>query len=181
EAAEREEGESAARQRRRALVRGQRLTRFAVQLVRAPDTFPEIARLGINVARLCERGEGGVEVAASHVELAPAGEDVLATDRRGIAAAVEGTAGVQRLRGSLEVAQVAMPTREVEEDLHLDPPPALALLARGIVPDGAGARERLDRLPGPVQLLQAVAAPEETEMIGREGGEGTVVPAQRLG
>src|SRR5262245_722580 len=68
----------------------------------------------------------------------------------------------------------------MEEHLHLDASPAHALLGPRLVPYHPGALQRLDRLARPVQLLQAVAAPEQAEVIGVEGGEGTIVPAQRL-
>src|SRR5262249_33504840 len=68
----------------------------------------------------------------------------------------------------------------MEQHLHLHAAAALSLLARRLVPDRASARQGLDRFPRSMKLLEAVAAPEEAEMVGGEGGEGAIVPAQRL-
>src|SRR5262249_34535469 len=127
------------------------------------------------------RGEGRVEIAAPQVELAAAGEDVLVADRGRVAARIERAAPVERLRRAFEVAEVPVAARQMEQDLYLHAAPALPLLARCLVPDRARPRQRLDRLAGSMELLETVAAPEEAEMVGREGSEGTIVPAQRLG
>src|SRR5262245_15594138 len=68
----------------------------------------------------------------------------------------------------------------MEQDLDLHAPAALALLRRRLLPDGPGTAERFRGFPGPVELLEAVTPAEEAEVIGRERGEGAVVPAQRL-
>src|SRR5439155_8626871 len=53
--------------------------------------------------------------------------------------------------------------------------------ARRLLPDVSRPRERLHRLPGSMQLLEAVPAAEQAEMIGRERCERAIVPAERLG
>src|SRR5262245_3265961 len=68
----------------------------------------------------------------------------------------------------------------MEQHLHLDAAAAQSLLRAGLLPDRTGTAERLHGLAGPMQLLQAVAAAEEAEMIRGERLEGAIVPAQRL-
>src|SRR5262249_19322663 len=80
----------------------------------------------------------------------------------------------------VEVAEIAQHARQMEEHLDLHAAPADALVGPGLVPHRGRALERLDRFARPVQLLEAVAAPEQAEMICREGDERAVVPAQRL-
>src|SRR5437899_1568858 len=180
EAAEREERERAPREQGGAAVGGLGGLDLAAQLVHPPEALPVVARFGIEVARRGEGGERGVEVATPQLQLAAAGERVLLTDGGRVVAAVERAALVERLGGALEVDEIAQPAREVEEHLYLHAAAALPLLARRVLPDPARAAERLDRFARAVHLLEAVAAAEEAEVVGREGGEGAVVPAQRL-
>src|SRR5438046_3036691 len=175
-----EERERAAREQGGAAVGGLGGLELAAQLVHPAEALPEVARLGIEVARRGEGGEGGVEVAAPEVQLAAAGERVLVTDGGRVAAAVERAALIERLGRALEVAEIAQPARKMEEHLHLHAAAALALLARRVLPDLARAAQGLDRVVRAVHLLEAVAAAEEAEVVGREGREGAVVPAQRL-
>jgi hypothetical protein len=70
------------------------------ELVHASDALPDVARLRIEVARLAERGERGVQVAAPEVQLAARGERVLLADRRRVVVAVEGAGRVERLGGA---------------------------------------------------------------------------------
>ena len=153
----------------------------AAELVDAPDALPDVARLRIEPACLLEQRAGSVEVAASHEQLALAGEDVLRPDGGWLGVGVQATALVERRRRGVEVAEVAPHAREVEEDLHLYAAPADALLGAGLLPHGARALERLDRFARAVQLLETVAAPEQTEMVGGEGDQRAIIPAQRLG
>src|SRR5262245_27007475 len=180
EATERQEGERATRQRRRAPVRVLRRGPITPELVDASDPLPHVARVGIEVARVPERGERGIEVAAPELQLAARGERVLLADRGRVVVTVEHTGRVERLGRAVEVPEVAVSAREVEEHLHLHAAPALALLARRLVPDRACAGQRIDGLARPVELLEAVAASEEAEMIGGKGGERAIVPAERL-
>src|SRR5438046_1699821 len=175
-----EERERAAREQGGAAVGGLGGLELAAQLVHPAEALPEVARLGIEVARRGEGGEGGVEVAAPEVQLAAAGERVLVTDGGRVAAAVERAALIERLGRALEVAEIAQPARKMEEHLHLHAAAALALLARRVLPDLARAAQGLDRVVRAVHLLEAVAAAEEAEVVGREGRERAVVPAQRL-
>ena len=69
----------------------------------------------------------------------------------------------------------------MEQHLDLHPSAALLLLARGVVPDLARPAEGFHALARPVQFRQAVPPPEEAEMVGREGAERSIVPAQCLG
>src|SRR5262245_51341440 len=68
----------------------------------------------------------------------------------------------------------------MEEDLDLHAPSPMALLRRGFVPDRARARQCFDGFARAMQLLEAVATSEEAEVVGREGHERAIVPAQRL-
>src|SRR5213078_351443 len=180
EAAKGEECERAAREQGAAAVGSLGGLELAPQLVHPAEALPEVARLGIEVARRGEGGEGGVEVAAPEVQLAAARERMLVTDGGRVAAAVERAALIERLGRALEVAEIAQPAREVEQHLHLHAAAALALLARRVLPDLARAAQGLDRVVRAVHLLEAVAAAKEAEVVGREGREGEVVPAQRL-
>src|SRR5213078_2578509 len=175
EAAKGEECERAAREQGAAAVGSLGGLELAPQLVHPAEALPEVARLGIEVARRGEGGEGGVEVAAPEVQLAAARERMLVTDGGRVAAAVERAALIERLGRALEVAEIAQPAREVEQHLHLHAAAALALLARRVLPDLARAAQGLDRVVRAVHLLEAVAAAEEAEVVGREGREGAFV------
>ena len=146
-----------------------------------PEPLAEIARGGVEGTGGLERSGRRGEVAASQVQLAAVGEHVLRPDGGRVAAVIECAAGIERLGRGIELAQVAQRAREVKQHLHLDAAAALALLGRRLVPDLTRAAESVDRLPRTVQLLEAVAAAEEAQVIGREGREGAVVPAERLG
>src|SRR5262249_31509420 len=67
------------------------------------------------------------------------------------------------------------------EHLDLDASSALALLRRGLVPDDTRAGQGFDGFARAMQLLEAVAAAEETEVVGGEGEQRAIIPAQRLG
>src|SRR5438477_3180545 len=151
------------------------------ELVDPAKPFAEVARRGIEGARFAERGGRRLEVAAPEVQLAAVGEHVLGTDGRRIAPLVQRAAGIEGIGGGIELAEIAQRARQVEQHLHLDPTAALPLLARRLLPDVSRPRERLHRLPGSMQLLEAVPAAEQAEMIGRERCERTIVPAERLG
>src|SRR5262245_15273288 len=69
----------------------------------------------------------------------------------------------------------------MEEDLYLYAPSAHALVGTGLLPHGASTRQGVDGFARPVQLFEAVASPEEAEVVGRERLQRPVVPAQRLG
>src|SRR5207244_12591546 len=94
EAAEGQESEGAARQRSGAPVRRPRLRQLPAQLVHAADALPDVARRGVQVARLDEGRERGGEVAAPEEQLAAAGERGLGPDGGRVAAGVEPAAGV---------------------------------------------------------------------------------------
>jgi len=133
EASEREKRECAAGKGARPAIGRFRLLQLAPQLVHAADPFPHVARVGVEVARLRERGERAVQVPLSQAKLSATDESVLAPDGRRIVAAVERAAGVERVGGALEVPEIAVATREVKEDLYLDAAPALPLLGRCLV------------------------------------------------
>src|SRR5262249_57203263 len=86
----------------------------------------------------------------------------------------------EHLGGGLEVAEVAQDAREVEEHLHLYAPTSRALIFARRIRAGARPFQRMDGVARTMQLLEAVAAAEQTEMIGRKRGERTIVPAERL-
>src|SRR5262249_5901124 len=180
QAPQREIGERTARQLGRVPVRGLGLRHAAAQLVDVTDALPDVARVGVECARLLEELERAIELAAASQQLALAGEDVLGTDGRRLSVRIERAAGIEDLGGRLEISEVTQDARQMEQDLDLHAAAAGALLRSGLVPAGARPGQRIDGLARPVQLLEAVAAPEETEMIGGKRGQGTVVPAQRL-
>src|SRR5262249_2088174 len=70
--------------------------------------------------------------------------------------------------------------REVEEHLDLDAATSRTLVLPRLIPAGARPFQRLDGLARTMQLLETVAAAEQTEMIGRKRGERAIVPAERL-
>src|SRR5207245_283791 len=161
EAAEGEERERAARELGGTAVGGLGGLELAAQLVHPAEALPEVARLGIEVARRGEGGESGVEVAPPELQLTAAGERVLVPDGGRVAAAVEQAALIERLGRALEVAEIAQPARKMEQHLHLHAAAALALLARRVLPDLARAAQGLDRVVRAVHLLEAVAAAKE--------------------
>src|SRR5439155_246305 len=130
---------------------------------------------------------GGQAERVRETALAPAGERPLRL-REGSARAGAGEVQARQLeadrgfgaeqalhRLDQRLRRLGEPARDVEMAAA-----ALPLLARRVLPDPARAAERLDRFARAVHLLEAVAAAEEAEVVGREGGEGAVVPAQRL-
>src|SRR5262249_62052993 len=103
EAAEGQVGERAAGERRRVVVGGLCGVHVASQLVHAPDSFPDVARMWIEVACFLEERLRAVEIAPSHQELALARQDVFGTDGGRLRLDVELAA---RLEGFYRVLQL---------------------------------------------------------------------------
>jgi hypothetical protein len=181
EAAERQVGKGTPRQRHRAPIGVLGVGVVAQELVDAPQPLPDVARRRIDLAGLFEEPPRAGVVAPAEEQLGPAGEQVLRADRRRVGLGVERPTGVERRRGRVELGQIPEHARQVEEDLDLDAAAAQALLGAGLVPDVASTGQRLDGLARPMELLEAVAAPEQAEVVGREGLQRAVVPAERLG
>jgi hypothetical protein len=148
--------------------------------VDAAETLPDVARRGIDLARLLEEGARSVVVVLPEQELRPAREQVLGADGRRIGLRVEGATGVQRGGGAGKVTQVAEDAGEVEQHLDLDPAAADPLLGAGLLPDVARPGQRLDGFARAVELLEAIAPAEQAQVVGRERLERPVVPAERL-
>src|SRR5262249_24101098 len=148
--------------------------------VHAPDSFPDVARMWIEVACFLEERLRAVEIAPSHQELALARQDVFGTDGGRLRLDVEPAARLEGFYRVLELVEIPQHAGEVEEDLDLHAAAAQLLLGSGVLPDRPGTSQRIHGLARTVELLQAIAAAKQAQVIGGKRRQRAIVPAQRF-